>query len=161
VGSQSCFRYPRWDNPVGAELVAPHRCGDRRRFALAAAPGAIGNGRCQRPPPTLGRVNVVSMRPSGPTTNSPPHRRGRRGQTRPAASCSTRSDRNGQRASTVLTCTRPFYSSNPPTCLPGSESSGQSTIVEPRKLVETGAASMEILAYASTCFAQIRAQQRC
>jgi len=68
---------------------------------------------------------------------------------------------NGQRASTVLTCTRPFYSSNLQTCLPGSESSGQSTIVEPRKLAETGAASMEILAYASTCFAQIRAQQRC
>jgi hypothetical protein len=68
---------------------------------------------------------------------------------------------NGQRASTVLTCTRPFYSSNPPTCLPGSESSGQSTIVEPRKLAETGAASVEILACASTCFAQIRAQQRC
>jgi hypothetical protein len=142
-------------------LVAPHRCGDRRRFALAAAPGAIGNGRCQRPPPTLGRVNVVSMPPSGPTHNHVHLIAGAAAaKPDPPPAAPPGAIGNGQSLNgfdlrqTVLLI-------QPPTCLPGSESSGQSTIVEPRKLAETGAASMEILAYASTCFAQIRAQQRC
>jgi hypothetical protein len=52
--------------------------------------------------------------------------------------------------------------SSPPTCRPSSESSGLARQRSPpAKLNEVAAEAKKILAYASTRYAQIRAQRRC